>query len=478
MFYKIMKITATSALFLTLFFTLMIVPEVKVVEAEPNTIVVPDDYATIQEAVNGAGEGDVVFVRSGTYHENVFINKSLSLIGENKSNTSIIGDSELNETAVFVCHDGVAIRDFTVKANSSSEFSGGGTHLFNVRHCNVSNCNFVIIGLGIIPFDGYGVWLYGSSENTVKDNQIDCTYIHRSYGLRLQDSPCNSIVGNTITKSNYGIVLDSSIGNNLTGNHVLDNFGGINVLSSNNNSMICNNIAITGSSRFTTGLTGYGISLTSSSNNIIESNTIKNYSDGVQIKSSSYFNLLEANTIADCDYCGIELEDDASHNRFVGNRIEGNQHGLTIRFSSNNTVDFNNLMNNGVGTGFDRSSNNTIRQNNFINNTIDVYDYSEDFDESPSVNSWDDGVTGNYWSNYNGTDNDGDGIGETPYIINENNQDNYPLIEPVIIPEFPNWALLLVILLVVMVVGVGYKQKLCAFNDGKKQNRTFKMRRC
>jgi hypothetical protein len=51
----------------------------------------------------------------------------------------------------------------------------------------------------------------------------------------------------------------------------------------------------------------------------------------------------------------------------------------------------------------------------------------------------------NYWSDYNGTDNNGDGIGDTPYIINDENQDNYPLMNPVeagIIPEFPSWIIL------------------------------------
>ncbi len=49
---------------------------------------------------------------------------------------------------------------------------------------------------------------------------------------------------------------------------------------------------------------------------------------------------------------------------------------------------------------------------------------------------------GNYWNDYNGTDNDDNGIGDTPYIIDEDNQDIYPLMEPVTIPEFPSWIIL------------------------------------
>ncbi len=75
--------------------------------------------------------------------------------------------------------------------------------------------------------------------------------------------------------------------------------------------------------------------------------------------------------------------------------------------------------------------NNTIYHNNFVSNYIR---FPPDVD---TVNSWDNGEEGNYWSDYNGTDTDGDGIGNTPYIIDENNQDRYPLMNPVAL-EFPN----------------------------------------
>ncbi|MCZ2809141.1 MAG: pectinesterase family protein, partial [Candidatus Bathyarchaeota archaeon] len=63
----------------------------KSVVASSSTILVPDNYATIQEAINNANEGDTIFVRAGTYYEHVVVDKALSLVGENKHNTIIDG---------------------------------------------------------------------------------------------------------------------------------------------------------------------------------------------------------------------------------------------------------------------------------------------------------------------------------------------------------------------------------------------------
>ena len=54
--------------------------------------------------------------------------------------------------------------------------------------------------------------------------------------------------------------------------------------------------------------------------------------------------------------------------------------------------------------------------------------------------AWDKGEVGNYWSNYNGTDANSDGIGDTPYIIDANNIDHYPMMKPVAVAELPNGA--------------------------------------
>jgi len=90
----------------------------------------------------------------------------------------------------------------------------------------------------------------------------------------------------------------------------------------------------------------------------------------------------------------------------------------------------------------DGSLSNLIYYNNFLNNTRQVYDFSWDPPPvPPSRNTWDEGYPsgGNYWSDYSGVDkksgtnqdrHGSDGIGDTPYVIDENNQDSYPLIRP------------------------------------------------
>jgi len=68
------------ALLLVLCSVVVFVPETA--QAEPRTVVVPDDYASVQEAVDNTSDGDVVLVKRGTYNGSVAINKRISLIGE------------------------------------------------------------------------------------------------------------------------------------------------------------------------------------------------------------------------------------------------------------------------------------------------------------------------------------------------------------------------------------------------------------
>ena len=115
--------------------------------------------------------------------------------------------------------------------------------------------------------------------------------------------------------------------------------------------------------------------------------------------------------------------------------IKNFDYSVYLFSSSNNTISGNNITeNSGYGIWPFCSSNNEFYHNNFIDNSGQVYSFE-------SANIWDDGYSsgGNYWSDYAGTDlcrgshqdeTGSDGIGDTPYIIDENNTDRYPLVKP------------------------------------------------
>jgi parallel beta-helix repeat protein len=124
-----------------------------------------------------------------------------------------------------------------------------------------------------------------------------------------------------------------------------------------------------------------------------------------------------------------------SLNVITGNLIIGNSRGIDFESTtSNNRVFGNNITGNSRGLWIYSSENNGIFNNSFDKNVVNVFITGETvirWGETvvlPLMNTFDNGTTGNYWSNYNGTDNNCDGIGDIPYIIDENNRDNHPLM--------------------------------------------------
>jgi parallel beta-helix repeat protein len=179
--------------------------------------------------------------------------------------------------------------------------------------------------------------------------------------------------------------------------------------------------------------------------------------------------LLTNNTIINTRHFGVFVSTvginivGGSSNKIIENNLRNNSDGLSFAYTQNNVVAENNVTaNHGWfleftwGISFFDASNNVIFNNNFIDNRAQVG--NED-----STNIWDDGKVRNYWSDYNGTDADGDGRGDIPYVIDENNQDNYPLMapfealpspEPQLREFFPT-TLILASVVIVPVVGLG-----------------------
>jgi hypothetical protein len=89
--------------------------------------------------------------------------------------------------------------------------------------------------------------------------------------------------------------------------------------------------------------------------------------------------------------------------------------------SSTNVITGNNVIAGENAVYLFRSLNNRIYHNNFA--SIDMEAHCEN-----STSIWDNCLEGNFWSDYNGTDGNQDGIGDTPYVIDENDTDHYPLM--------------------------------------------------
>jgi parallel beta-helix repeat protein len=177
-----------------------------------------------------------------------------------------------------------------------------------------------------------------------------------------------------------------------------------------------------------------GIIMRSADNSIIANNTISNVGTGVSVDVYGTGNIIAGNNLTNINGNAVWVW--TTNNTIVGNYIKANS-GSGIRFSdwSGNTVTGNHIENNSIGVAcwagnpIPAGLINLIYYNNFINNTLQFLNEaifkanSSELLYPALVNVWDNGTVGNYWSDYNGNDSDGNGIGDTPYLV----EDHYPL---------------------------------------------------
>jgi hypothetical protein len=145
--------------------------------------------------------------------------------------------------------------------------------------------------------------------------------------------------------------------------------------------------------------------------------------------------------------------------------------GIIIISGTSNVLVGNTLAENQVGLTLSGvpGPNALIYHNNFGNNNFDVAFNGIRSNETEGV-SFNKGTLGNYWSGYNGTDSNGDGVGDTPYTVNAvvgNVTDLYPLMMPfgtpiVVVPDFPNMLLVALFLPAVIAALVFFRKKLGA----------------
>lgn len=330
--------------------------------------------------------------------------------------------------------------------------------------------NNVTIKNAKIGFALYSIYLWNASRNTISGN----TLTYNQWAIYLIGASQNTIIGNDITNNDIGIDVRSS-SNNIFRNNVLNNNHNLAVYGSEpshfDNDIDVSNIvngkkvyylisesnlvinpatfpdvgylALVNCQNMTVNdleLTnnGHGIILAYTTASTITQNHLTENYNGLGLFASSG-NLIIGNYINN-NYRGIQLSNASNSNSISANNITNNTDGIFLFDSFQNTLVLNNVTNNNIGIGFKQSSYNMLRGNYFISNTEQVYDINmADSSVPASMNIWGVGYPqgGNYWSDYTGVDvksgenqdqTGSDGLGDTPYIIDENNQDNFPLM--------------------------------------------------
>jgi parallel beta-helix repeat protein len=189
---------------------------VKMAKAEPKTIVVPIDYLTIQGAINTAVDGDTILVKSGIYHENLVVDKAISLVGENR-NTTIIdaGGKTVNIVEITASH--VKISGFTIQNNTLLHDAWFAGIYVKSEDNNVTFNTITNVSLDAIKLDG--------ENNTIIRNNV----FHCLRGITVNSNGNEIIENNIISSAFFGIALfgknNTFFHNNIIGNSQPFSFG-------------------------------------------------------------------------------------------------------------------------------------------------------------------------------------------------------------------------------------------------------------
>jgi len=305
-----------TMLFIIIFLTtLCLIPSLPV-QAEPKTIVVPDDYPTIEAAIGNATDGDSIFVKKGVYEENPLeINKTISLLGEGADSTKISFDPPYTEVTIsiyeqYIFYDepikvyaeGFEMSGFTIDTTGGDMvINGNGTRITENQiltdlyvlgsHLSITENKFpyavTIRGSNskISTNIGYSMWIYGCffdiSLNSISGSDAaTCIYFEGNFSL---------LHHNNITQAPYGRFSVNGK-NNLVYRNIVDDVA-------------------------------FGLALRGS-NNTVYSNRITNSGIGLENPESS--NLFYANYVADNGW-GVNTGYNSTtatiyHNNFVSNR--------------------------------------------------------------------------------------------------------------------------------------------------------------
>ncbi|MEM3626592.1 MAG: right-handed parallel beta-helix repeat-containing protein [Candidatus Bathyarchaeia archaeon] len=377
---------------------------------------IPTDYPTIQEGINAVDGGGTVHVGAGTYFEHLTISKPLTLEGENRATTIIDGSGSGNVIEVSSTY-GVTVSGFTVQNGG-----GNGVFLWDADNCQLED-------LDVKSNGGHGIFTQYSEYVVIMNVE---THANVGQGIALGLYPSYNIIEGVNAYSNsHGITVydwptDVTIKDC---NVYLNTYQGI-ILGWTTDGVIRNCNAWSNGQE--------GIKLEASSNSRVEDCISTSNAHGIGISVFGYNVITRcqaSNNLGNGFYLssayGCTIEKCLSSSNTVGISFWGGFWGI---WTQNNVVTENIISGNGLGIDvFDKyCTDNLIYHNDFIGNTQQASDAAS--------NAWDNGYPsgGNFWSDYMGVDvysgvnqdePGSDGIGDTPYDVDADTMDRYPLME-------------------------------------------------
>jgi nitrous oxidase accessory protein len=349
-----------------------------------------DCYDSIQSAINDAISGDTIYVfdDSSPYFENIIVDKSLNIIGENKETTIINGRN--NGNVVYISADGVNISNFTIQSggnnagiviNSDENFIINNYFFNHYYGIKISSAHYNKIENNNIENCEFAHYVFDSTDNEIYENILK----HNTIGLKLlQNSNENNIYRNVISFSQEAVSIDHSSYNNIYWNLLTDSDYGIHSIESSYNKIYNKNQIIDNI---------YAIYLDRSDYFSIYDNTISNNEKyGIYLIDSMRANIHE--NIIDNNEYGLFL-DSSSGNNIYWNDVKQNINGIYYSYSPNNDFYLNNVEDNfQFGIYIFYSSRLKLSYNNFISNYVSAYFKQSFF----SFNSW----KKNYWDDWSG----------------------------------------------------------------------------
>lgn len=404
-------------------------------------------FTSIQDAINASSDGDTVYVFNGTYHENIIVNKTINLTGEDRDITIINGSDK--QHIVVLKSDFINISEFTIRCGGVGAWPNviSGLVLENVTNCIISD-NIIsdcypginlyythdnIITGNNISSNEDGIWLKYSSHNTINYN----TFMYNDIAIDGENAGSNNIIShneisynaegiwflytsdNLVSYNNctnidwFGIYIDYTDNINILNNNCSNCYTGIDICDSNN-------VTATGNILLSNG--DYGIHCQNSDyvhirNNIVESSIYgfdifnivgliltNNYVSApwraIDL-SNSLYGYIANNTIANCSDEGMNIWSISEYNLIINNTFYNNSHAFWTDGSEYNTISDNTFYNNTYALFLWECLSYDIVENHFFNNEYGIYFWEDVYSCNITKNNISNNTNGIYLDQLN-----------------------------------------------------------------------------